>query len=143
MLIAKTVFTWLASAVVLILCGCVSVSKERDGKYIKPVHVEYRSPFGTNDSFAKLQRCDGPTRPVLFYMEGDFSSCVDLTPEEQARWSHGYSQGQGGQILGAAATLGGFGWLAQSQQGLSLATSATATGGSALVNIRNGKTGRW
>lgn len=127
------------------LVGCVSPHKEASGKYVKAAHVEARSPFGTNDSFAKLQRCDGPSRAVLFYLEADFSNCEDLSAADRSAWEHGYSQGQGGQILGAVTTLAGFGWLAEAQAGANLINSATASasGGSALVNIRNGKTGRW
>lgn len=135
------VLLWMLAA----FTGCVSPHAEGGGKFVKLAHTEVRSPFGTNDSFAKLQRCDGPTRPVLFYLEADFSNCVDLSMAERLAWEHGYSQGQGGQILGAVTTLAGFGWLAEAQAGANLINSATATasGGSALVNIRNGKTGRW
>lgn len=128
----------------LALVGCVSPHKEGNGKYVKVAHTQALAPFGTNDSFAKLQRCDGPTRAVLFYMEGDFSNCEDLTHAERLMWEHGYSQGQGGQILGAAATLAGFGWLAEAQAGANLinSASASAAGGSSIVNIRS-KTGRW
>lgn len=116
--------------------GCVSPHREGPGVFIKASHTEVRSPFGTNNSFAKLERCDGPTQAVLFYLEADFSNCHDLTPEEEWRWHHGYSQGQGGQIVNAGATLGGFAWLAQAQQGASIVNSAAASTGSTVLNIR-------
>lgn len=80
---------WVYTAV----SGCVSPHKEASGKYVKAAHLEARSPFGTNDSFAKLQRCDGPSRAVLFYLEADFSNCEDLSASERSAWEHGYSQG--------------------------------------------------
>lgn len=132
---------WLYAAV----SGCVSPHREASGKFIKAAHTEAKSPFGTNESFAKLQRCDGPSKTVLFYLEADFSNCEDLSVSERMAWEHGYSQGQGGQVLGAVTTLAGFGWLAEAQAGANLinSASATASGGSALVNIRNGRTGKW
>lgn len=126
----------LVLALTLVAAGCVSPHQEGPGVYIKTAHTEFRSLFGTNNSFAKLERCDGPTRAVLFYLEGDFANCRDLTPEEEWRWHHGYSQGQGGQIVNAGATLGGFAWLAQAQQGASIVNSAAASTGNQVLNIR-------
>lgn len=110
----------------LLLSGCVSPHKEASGTYIKTQHTEFRSPFGTNDSFAKLQRCKGPEFFVLFYLEADFKDCKDLSPEELYAWQHGYSQGQGGQIVEGAMNAGALGALAATKAGGNAAASAGA-----------------
>lgn len=88
-------------AIVLLVTGCVTPYKEPSGKYIKTAQSEVRSMFGTNQSFARLERCDGPATTVLFYTEGDFSNCVLLTAADQAEWQHAYSRGSGPEIIGA------------------------------------------
>lgn len=125
----------------LLLAGCVSPYKEAAGTYIKTAHTEFRSPFGTNDSFAKLQRCQGPTYVVLFYTEGDFTECRDLPVEEAFLWQHGYSQGQGGQILEGAMNAGALGALAATKAGGSAAASASAVAVQS-VTVTAGKHGR-
>jgi len=132
--------TTFAVAAVL-LAGCVSPYKEAAGTYIKTAHTEFRSPFGTNDSFAKLQRCQGPTYVVLFYTEGDFTECRDLPVEEAFLWQHGYSQGQGGQILEGAMNAGALGALAATKAGGSAAASASAVAVQS-VTVTAGKHGR-
>lgn len=94
----------------ILLSGCVTPYKEVSGKYIKAVQAEVRSPFGTNQAFSRLERCDGPQLVVAFYLEGDFTNCVLLTKAEQDEWVTGWSQGQGGQVVSGlvnAAALGG------------------------------------
>lgn len=112
---------------VLFVGGCVSPYQESAGTYIKTAHTEFRSPFGTNDSFSKLQRCEGPDRKVLFYLEDDFKNCVDLTLEEKLAWDHGYSQGQGGQIVSGAMNAGAVGAIAASHAGGNAAATVTNT----------------
>lgn len=124
--IAKPTFF---SIMLLVLAGCVSPHKEASGTYIKTAHTEFRSPFGTNDSFAKLQRCKGPEYMVLFYTEGDFHDCKDLPLEEVYAWQHGYSQGQGGQILEGMMNAGAVGAIAATRAG----GNATATAGAVAV----------
>lgn len=113
-------------AMILLLTGCLSPYKESTGTYIKTAHSEFRSPFGTNDSFAKLQRCRGPEKVVLFYLEGDFTDCKDLPMEEVVHWSHGFSQGQGGQIVEGMMNAGALGAVAASKASTSLTSNATA-----------------
>ncbi len=109
---------------VVVLSGCISPHKEASGTYIKTQHTEFRSPFGTNDSFAKPQRCKGPEYVVLFYLEADFKDCKDLPAEELYAWQHGYSQGQGGQIVEGAMNAGALGALAATRAGGNAAASA-------------------
>ena len=94
----------------ILLSGCVTPYKEVSGKYIKAVQAEVRSPFGTNQAFSRLERCDGPNTVVAFYLNADFTNCVLLTKAEQDEWVTGWSQGQGGQVVSGmvnAAALGG------------------------------------
>lgn len=121
-----------------LLAGCVSPYKESDGKYLKLAAPEERSPFGTNFVFARLQRCDGPQKKVLFYMDKDFSNCEWLKPEEQFAWQHGYSQGQGGQIVEGAMNAGALGGLAAVKSGGSAAASATVTAVQGVTVIGKG-----
>ena len=50
---------------VAMLMGCLSPYKEMGGTYIKTSQSEVRSAFGTNQSFARLERCDGPEKKVM------------------------------------------------------------------------------
>lgn len=109
------------------LSGCISPHKEASGTYIKTAHTEYRSLLGTNNSFAQLQRCDGPKKSVLFYLEGDFTNCQTLPLEESLAWQHGYSQGQGGQILSGAMNAGAVGAIAATTAGGNAAANAAVT----------------
>ena len=112
--------------VLVVAAGCVTPIKEAGGRYVKPVATEVRSPFGTNAVFTRLQRCKGPDSVVLFYLEGDFTECVNLSPDEAYAYSFGYSQGQGGQIAEGAMNAGALGALAATKAGGTAATSATA-----------------
>lgn len=109
----------------IVLAGCVTPYKEPSGRYIKTSQSEIRSAFGTNQSFARLERCDGPTKKVWFYVEGDFSNCVMLTKAEQDEWQHGYSRGAGPEIVGAAIVGGSVG------AGAALGGGAHASAGAA------------
>ena len=112
-----------------VLAGCVSPHREASGSYIKVAHTEFRSPFGTNNSFARLQRCKGPEYLVLFYTERDFKECKDLPNEEAFAWQHGYSQGQGGQIVEGLMNAGALGAVAATRAG----GNATASAGALAV----------
>lgn len=94
---------------IALVSGCISPYKEVGGKYIKTSQSEVRSAFGTNQSFARLERCEGPDKKVWFYLEGDFKNCVMLTRAEQDEWQHGYSRGAGPEIVGAAIVGGSIG----------------------------------
>jgi len=111
--------------VCLSLSGCVTPYKEPSGRYIKASQSEVRSAFGTNQSFARLERCDGPEKKVFFYLEGDFKNCVLLTKAEQDEWQHGYSRGAGPEIVGAAIVGGSVG------AGAALSGGAHASAGAA------------
>lgn len=107
------------------LMGCVTPYKESNGTYIKTAQSEIRSAFGTNQSFARLERCDGPANKVLFYTEGDFTNCEPLKWEEAVAWQHGYSRGAGPEIVGAAIVGGSVG------AGAALGGGAHASAGAA------------
>lgn len=111
----------------LSLSACITPHKEVSGKYIKTAQTEIRSAFGTNQSFARLERCDGPVRSVLFYWEGDFQNCVMLTAVEQNEWQHGYSRGAGPEIVGAAIVGGSVGAGAALSGGANAAAGASAS----------------
>ncbi len=125
---------------IMVLAGCLSPYKEASGTYIKTAHSEFRSPFGTNNSFAKLQRCRGPEKVVLFYFEADFTDCKDLDMSETMLWSHGYSQGQGGQVVSGAMNAAALGGVAAAAGGAGNAvSSSTATVVNSITNkVHNG-----
>lgn len=119
----------------LIVAGCVTPYKQPDGKYIKTSQSEMRSMFGTNQSFARLERCDGPEKKVLFYLEGDFKNCEALKPEEQAAWQHGYSRGAGPEIVGAAIVGGSIGAGAALGGGNAAASATAGAANTAIQSI--------
>lgn len=134
---------WVGGMLVFVLFGCVSPYKQPDGKYIKTSQTEIRSAFGTNQSFARLERCDGPSKKVLFYTEGDFSNCVMLTKPEQDEWMHGYSRGAGPEIVGAAIVGGSVGAGAALSGGANASAGAAASATNIAVQTVNpGKPGR-
>jgi hypothetical protein len=107
----------------LILAGCITPHKEVNGQYTKPAKTEERSFFGTNHGFARLERCDGPTKePWLFWAEKDFKNCVLLTKAEQAEWEGDQSRGAGPEVVGAVII------------GASLGTGLAVSGGNAAAN---------
>ena len=118
---------------VAMLMGCLSPYKEMGGTYIKTSQSEVRSAFGTNQSFARLERCDGPEKKVMWYTEGDFTNCRLLTKAEQDEWLHGYSRGAGPEIVGAAMVGASIGTGAA----LSGGAQATASGSASAINIAN------
>lgn len=105
-----TLSAWWGLLLVLpLLGGCVSPYKEASGTFLKASTVETRSPFGTNMTYAVIERCKGPQTVVLFYFDADFTECVPVK-DFDGWWTLGYSQGQGGQVLSGlmnAAALGG------------------------------------
>lgn len=116
-----------------LLSGCITAKKELNGRYTKVAQVENRSLFGTNQGFARLERCDGPEKKVLWFSESDFTNCVYLTHADQLEYEHGYSRGAGPEIVGAAimgASLG-------TGAALSGGAKATASGSASAVNIAN------
>jgi len=117
----------------VVVTGCVSPYKETSGKYIKTAQSEVRSAFGTNQSFARLERCDGPAKQVLWYADSDFKNCSLLSKAEQDEWLHGYSRGAGPEIVGAAIVGGSIG----AGAALSGGAQATASGSATAVNIAN------
>lgn len=121
------------------LCGCVTPYKETSGKFIKTSQAEVRSLFGTNQSFARLERCDGPEKKVLWYSDSDFTKCVMLTAAEQNEWEHGYSRGAGPEIAGAAI-MGASVGVGAAMSGGSAAASAGATAtNTAIQTVTGGK----
>lgn len=118
---------------VLVLAGCITPYKEPSGRYVKPAQSEVRSAFGTNQSFSRLERCDGPAKKVWFYLEGDFSNCVMMTKAEQDEWMHGYSRGAGPEIVGAAIMGGSVGAGAALSGGANAAAGATANASNVAI----------
>lgn len=125
--IAKPTFFIFA---LLMLAGCITPIKEPDGRYVKVASPETRSLFGTNFIYGRLQRCDGPEKVVMFYLDDDFKNCEYVTAEEQEQWKHGYSRGAGPEIVGAMIVGGSIG----AGAALSGGAQATATAGAAATN---------
>lgn len=133
--------SWAIGILVLSLTGCITPHQEISGKWIKPAKTEERSAFGTNQGFARLQRCDGPEHKkpwYRFYTESDFDKCVYLTKAEQDEWEHASSRGAGPEIVGwllvgvgAGAGLAASGGNAAASAGASATNTAiqTVTGG--------------
>lgn len=126
-----------------LLFGCVTPHKEPSGKFIKPAQSEIRSAFGTNQSFARLERCDGPQKSVLFYTQGDFNNCVMLTKAEQDEWQHGYSRGAGPEIVGAAIVGGSVGAGAALGGGNAAASASASAANTAIQTVNPVKHGKY
>ena len=126
------------SLLVLSLAGCITPFKEPSGKFIKTSQAEVRSLFGTNQSFARLERCEGPEKKVLWYSDSDFTKCVMLTAAEQNEWEHGYSRGAGPELAGAAIMGGSIG-IGAALSGGSAAASAGASATNIAVQTVTGK----
>ena len=123
---------------VLMLTACVTPYKEPSGRYIKTGQTEMRSMFGTNQSFARLERCNGPEKKVWFYTEGDFENCVMLTKAEQDEWLHAYSRGSGPEIVGAVIMGGAIG-AGAAVSGVNAAAGATANATNTAIQTVGGK----
>ncbi|MDH4235614.1 MAG: hypothetical protein OEV17_00070 [Nitrospira sp.] len=122
-----------------VLAGCVTPYKETSGKFIKTSQTEVRSLFGTNQSFARLERCAGPEKKVLWYSDGDFTNCVMLTAAEQNEWEHGYSRGAGPEIAGAAIMGGSIGVGAAVSGGSAAASAGVSATNTAIQTVTGGK----
>lgn len=123
----------------LALTACVTPYKEPSGRFIKTAQSEMRSMFGTNQSFARLERCDGPQGYVLFYTESDFTNCVMLTRDELHDWMHAYSRGSGPEIVGAAIMGGAIG-AGAAVSSVNAAAGATANASNtAIQSVTTGK----
>lgn len=123
---------------VLVVTGCVTPFKEPSGRYIKTAQTEMRSMFGTNQSFARLERCEGPQGWTLFYTEGDFQNCVLLTKADQDEWLHAYSRGSGPEIVGAVIMGGAIG-AGAAVSGVNAAAGATANATNTAIQTVGGK----
>jgi hypothetical protein len=138
--------TRLAYGLVLVFCvavvGCVTPFKEPSGKYIKTSQTEVRSLFGTNQSFARLERCDGPSKKVLWYSDSDFQNCVMLTKADQDEWQHGYSRGAGPELAGAAIMGGSIGIGAALSGGSAAASAGASATSTAIQSVTTGRHGR-
>lgn len=122
----------------MLLAGCVTPYKEPSGKFVKVVPAEDRSSFGTNLTFGRLARCEGPGKKVLFYTEGDFTNCVLLTKAEQDDWMFGYSRGAGPEIAGAVIMGGAIG-AGAAVSGVNAAAGATANATNTAIQTVGGK----
>lgn len=123
----------------LVMAGCVTPYKEPSGKFVKVVPAEDRSSFGTNLTFGRLARCEGPEKKVMFYTEGDFTNCVLLTKAEQDDWMFGYSRGAGPEIAGAAIMGTSIGIGAAVSGGANAAAGATASASNTAIQTVTGK----
>lgn len=130
--------SWAIGIMVLSLTGCITPYKEQSGKFIKTSQAEVRSLFGTNQSFARLERCEGPEKKVLWYSDSDFTKCVMLTAAEQNEWEHGYSRGAGPELAGAAIMGGSIG-IGAALSGGTAAASAGASATNIAVQTVTGK----
>lgn len=130
-----------------LLVGCVSPYQipGTDDEFLVTKHSEIRSPFGTNGGFDFLEKCKGPSRPVLFYFQADFTDCKPAIVSDgqvlhcgdskvrcmilTGTTQHKSSQGQGGQIVSGmmnAAALGGVAAAAGSAGNAASSASSTA-----------------
>lgn len=82
----------------VMLVSCASYVDIGNGRVMKTVVTEERSPFGTNAGFMQLQECEKVLVPgnTKSY---DYINCVS-----KSAWVPINSQGQGGQIVGGALT---------------------------------------
>jgi hypothetical protein len=120
----------------------VTPHQEISGKWIKLAKTEERSAFGTNQGFARLERCDGPEHKkpwYRFYTESDFDKCVYLTKVEQNEWEHGYSRGAGPEIAGAAIMGGSIGIGAALSGGNAAASAGASATNTAIQTLTVGK----
>ena len=123
----------------LLIAGCVTPYKEPSGKFIKTSQTEVRSLFGTNQSFARLERCDAPVKKVLWYSESDFKNCVMLTAADQNEWQYGYSRGAGPEIVGAAIVGGSVGVGAALSGGGAAASAGASATNTAIQTVTTGR----
>jgi hypothetical protein len=121
------------------LSACVTPYREPSGKFIKTSQTEVRSLFGTNQSFARLERCEGPEKKAWFYTDGDFQNCVMLTKAEQVEWEHGYSRGAGPELAGAAIMGGSIGIGAALSGGSAAASAGASATNTAIQTVTVGK----
>lgn len=134
--IAKPTFFVFA---LLLLAGCITPFKEPSGRYVKTAQSEMRSMFGTNQSFARLERCDGPEKKVMWFTESDFSNCVMMTKAEQDEWMHASSRGAGPEIIGAAIVGGSIGAGAALSGGSAAASAGVSASNTAIQSVNVGK----
>lgn len=130
---------WAIVIVALSLSACVTPYKEPSGKFVKVVPAEDRSSFGTNLTFGRLARCEGPDKKVMFYTEGDFTNCVLLTKAEQDDWMFGYSRGAGPEIAGAAIVGASVGVGAAMSGGANAAAGASASASNTAIQTVTGR----
>lgn len=128
---------WMIGLMVVSMTGCITPYQEPSGRYIRPVQGEIRSAFGTNQSFARLERCDGPEKKPWYFVDKDFRNCVLLTAQEQNEWAHGYSRGAGPEIVGAAIVGGSVGAGAALSGGANASAGAAASATSIAVQTVN------
>ncbi len=120
------------------LLGCVTPYREPSGKYLKTAQTEIRSAFGTNQSFGRMERCDGPVNGAWFYYTNkDFKNCVLLTKAEQDEWLHAASRGSGPEIVGAVIMGGSIGAGAALSGGAQATAGATAAASNLSVQSVN------
>ena len=125
--------------IVMVISGCMTPYKQPNGTYIKTSQTEIRSLFGTNQSFARLEKCDGPAKKVLWYSDSDFKNCVMLTPAEQSEWLYGYSRGSGPELAGAAIMGGSIG-IGAALSGVNASAGASASAANtAIQSVTTGK----
>ena len=134
--------SWAIGILVLSLTGCITPHQEISGKWIKPAKTEERSAFGTNQGFARLQRCDGPEHKkpwYRFYTESDFDKCVYLTKAEQDEWEHASSRGAGPEIVGGLLVGVGAGAGLAASGGNAAASAGASATNTAIQTVTGGK----
>lgn len=131
--------SWAIGILAFSLTACITPYKEPSGKFIKTSQTEVRSLFGTNQSFARLERCEGPEKKVLWYSDSDFKNCVMLTKADQDEWEHGYSRGAGPEIAGAAIMGGSIGIGAALSGGSAAASAGASATNIAIQSVTGGK----
>lgn len=84
--------------------GCASYADLGNGHRGQLETMAVRDAFGTNVVAFRAKHCEKAPGE-----QQEYSKCRWMTPEEQAQWFPGTSQGVGGQIVGGALTGLGFG----------------------------------
>lgn len=122
---------------ILFLSGCMTTYKEPAGTIIAPAQVEIRSAVGTNQSFARLKRCQKPEKePWFFYWERDLEGCVLLTKAEQDEWEKASSPGALPQVVAATAVGTGLAMSGGTTAAAGATVNATQT---AVQTVTGGK----
>lgn len=110
------------------LGACSSYVDLGNGKAMRTVLTEERSPFGTNAGWMQLQECDKIQDPDWNMPHDKYVNC-----HPHSVWTPIHSQGQGGQVVGGALTGLGFG-LGNAFSGATSSSASSSAASSSAVS---------